>query len=488
MDNLLAGFSEEITLDLDSSAIHWMSHCVSWLGLAHVNYPFHMPAKCRPMREWPPSSQQGGTQMGYQMVAGIDISKHFSNMCVMSASGDILLETKIFYDEVGLRHVREQLARLSNGRLHQIIAVMESTAHYHRILEQFLRNAGLEVMVINPIQSGSMKNLDIRKVKSDRSDARRLAQLYLFKMLRQTANDPAAIGSLKDLTRQRADIISERTRFSNKLTALLDQGFPGFKKVFSSLKVRSALAVLKDYPTPDRVLNAENGAIEAVISQASSKKGSSKWVAEKADLLYSTAGSAEQIGIHRDSFAVLISLYADMLLSLQRTAEEIEHQIFLLAKSDAGFWNSVCLLTSIPGIGQYSAVVILAEIGDFSRFSKPKQLVAFAGMDPAAKQSGTRVCTHNRLSKRGSPYLRSILDTCTHVAVHVGRNQHPSNPVLSSYYEDKRRSKPANVAMCACIHKMLGYIFAVLRNQELFELRTPQEHLEIMRRQAEKAA
>ena len=148
----------------------------------------------------------------------------------------------------------------------------------------------------------------------------------------------------------------------------------------------------------------------------------------------------------------------------------------------------MCLLTSIPGIGQYSAIVILAEIGDFSRFSKPKQLVAFAGMDPATKQSGTRVCTHNRLSKRGSPYLRSILDTCTHVAVHVGRNQRHSNPVLSAYYEDKCRSKPANVAMCACIHKMLGYIFAVLRNQEPFELRTPQEHLEIMRMQTAKVA
>ena len=46
------------------------------------------------------------------------------------------------------------------------------------------------------------------------------------------------------------------------------------------------------------------------------------------------------------------------------------------------------LLTSIPGIGQYAAVVILAEIGDFSRFKKAKQLVAFAGIDPAVKQSG----------------------------------------------------------------------------------------------------
>ncbi len=77
-----------------------------------------------------------------------------------------------------------------------------------------------------------MKNLEIRKIKNDRTDAKRIAQLYLFKMLRGNAVDSILVGALKDLTRQRSDIISERVKFSNKLTALLDQGFPGFRKVF----------------------------------------------------------------------------------------------------------------------------------------------------------------------------------------------------------------------------------------------------------------
>ena len=55
------------------------------------------------------------------------------------------------------------------------------------------------------------------------------------------------------------------------------------------------------------------------------------------------------------------------------------------------------------------------------------------------------------------------------------------NAILAAYYEEKRSVKPANVAQCACIHKMLGYIFSVLRNQKPFELRSPEEHLALMR-------
>lgn len=207
----------------------------------------------------------------------------------------------------------------------------------------------------------------------------------------------------------------------------------------------------------------------------------SKFVIGKTDLLITAARTALNVRVNRNSFATLIAVFAEMLIHLQKIADEMERQIYLVARNDDCFWKSVELLTSIPGVGRYSAIVILAEIGDFSRFSKPKQLSAFAGMGPAVKQSGKSLCTHNKLTKRGSPYLRSILDTCIHVAVHPGKNHLPASPVLAEYYEEKRRSKPGNVAMCACIHKLLGYIFAVLRNRIPFEMRSPEEHLAIMR-------
>ena len=418
--------------------------------------------------------------MEHTIIVGIDVSKSFADACVISLQGEVLLETKIFFDTIGFQHFLDQLDLLTKRERRSIVAVMESTAHYHRLPEEYLKRSGIDVVVFNPLESGSMKNIGIRKIKNDRTDARRIAQLYLFNMLRGNAVDSALVGALKDLTRQRADIISERVKFSNKLIALLDQGFPGFCKVFSSLRTKSALAVLARFPGPEEICGADRADIEETIASATGRNAKSAYAARKTDLLIDTAKRALEIRVERGSFKTLIALFAEILAQMRCAADEIEQQIYEIAQQDQTFWSQVDLLTSIPGIGQYAAIVILAEIGDFSRFKKAKQLVAFAGIDPAVKQSGTVAYKHNKISKRGSPYLRGILDTCTHVAAHKGKKQQAANPYLGAFYEEKRRSKPANVAQCACIHKMLVYIFSVLRDQRTFQLRSPEEHLALM--------
>lgn len=418
--------------------------------------------------------------MDNKIVVGIDISKDFANAAAVSSDGEILLETKVFYDKVGLEHFRKILSQ-SAKECRRLTIVMESTAHYHRILEQFLRNKGYEVILINPLQASMMKTMGIRKVKNDKFDALGLAKLYLLGMLKPNNVDTSILGSLKDLSRQRADIIGERKKFTNKLTALLDQAFPGFFKVFASPKVRSALGVLKAFPTPESVLAARKMAVRKAIAFECGRASTSVYVKKKADLLIAQAKEALSVCIKRDSFLTLIPLYAEMILSLQNTADQIESDLYVLAQSNASIWHYVELLTSIPGIGYYSAVVIIAEIGDFSRFTKPKQLIAYAGLDPEVKQSGKSLAVHNKITKRGSPYLRNILDTCTHVAAHRVLKTGPINPVLNNYYKEKRKSKPAKVVQCACMHKMLGYIYAVLRDQKPFLTRDPEKHLEIIR-------
>jgi len=121
--------------------------------------------------------------------------------------------------------------------------------------------------------------------------------------------------------------------------------------------------------------------------------------------------------------------------------------------------------------------LLLAEIGDFSCFSKPKKLVAFCGLDPSVKQSGNTNSQSNRISKRGSSNIRAILDICTHVAIHTNPHSKKSaNPVLAEYYQEKRKSKPPKVAKCACMRKMVNIIFAVLRDQKPFEIRNAKDH------------
>ena len=122
-----------------------------------------------------------------------------------------------------------------------------------------------------------------------------------------------------------------------------------------------------------------------------------------------------------------------------------------------------CTLTTIPGVNVITAVKILAEIGDISRFKNSSALVAFAGIDPTVRQSGEFNSTHNHMSKRGSPYLRhAIFLAATTCSFH--------NSPLNAYYKKKRdQGKHHLTATGAVARKLTTVIYAVLRDSKPYE-------------------
>ena len=92
-------------------------------------------------------------------VAGVDMSKRFSDLRVLGPSNDILLRTKIYHDLTSMERALTELCRVKKNCGIAPVVVMESTSHYHLILFQFFREAGFEVIVVNPIQSGALKKL-----------------------------------------------------------------------------------------------------------------------------------------------------------------------------------------------------------------------------------------------------------------------------------------------------------------------------------------
>lgn len=161
---------------------------------------------------------------------------------------------------------------------------------------------------------------------------------------------------------------------------------------------------------------------------------------------------------------------------LTENKARLEHEIRTLILGEKYIRDNLALLQSIPGIGPHSAAVILAEIGDFSLFRKPKELAAYFGLDPGERRSGTFRGSKNRMSKRGSHHVRAMLHMAAHNCVHSKGKKPPSNSVLAEFYDKKCHSKPPLVAMCAVMHKISNIIFAALRDQKPFELRFPQDH------------
>lgn len=412
--------------------------------------------------------------MSYCPVAGIDVSKRFSDMCILSPDNKIFAQEKIYHDETSINRANALLQKAERLFFSKPVIVMESTSHYHLILFQFFSEHGYDVIVVNPLQSNSMKDFSIRKRKTDRVDAFKLAMMYRTKTLRPFQIPQTATRALRQLCRHRAELLNDVSSYKNRLTALLDQTFPGYDTVFSDVGGVTSCAVLVRFPTPTILLVEEESELVEVIA-AASKSGYS-FAKKKAGLLISAAQKAQKLGIHSCADETLIVCTIQMLRTLSESVPQIEAAIDNLLAQINEMRNNVSLLQSIPGIGSHSAALLLGEIGDISLFKKPKQLAAYFGLDPTERQSGSFRGTKNKLSKRGSPYARAALHMGVVNSICKRGKDSAANPVLLSYYEKKCKNKPAKVAQAASMHKLVFIIFAVLRDQKPFELKTPEQH------------
>ena len=141
----------------------------------------------------------------------------------------------------------------------------------------------------------------------------------------------------------------------------------------------------------------------------------------------------------------------EQLEFLERQVAELEEQIFSLLKQTGSY------ITTIPGIGDTLGAIILSEIGDIHRFDAPNKLVAFAGLDVRVTQSGEFTGTRQKISKRGSPYLRRAIWLAASRAAFC-------DPILSEYYQGLRaRGKHHLTAVGAVSRKLCNTIYTILK-------------------------
>ena len=178
---------------------------------------------------------------------------------------------------------------------------------------------------------------------------------------------------------------------------------------------------------------------------------------EKAKQLKSTAADSFGINFAGDAFSFQIKQLTEQILFHEKQIDELEKKIAALLKQSGSY------ITTIPGIGDTLGAVILSEIGDIHRFDAPGKLVAFAGLDVKINQSGEFSGTKNKISKRGSPYLRrAIWLAATRAAF--------CDPILSEYYQSLRaRGKHHLTAIGAVSRKLCNIIFAILTENRPYE-------------------
>ena len=414
-------------------------------------------------------------------VIGIDVSADFSMVAILAPNGDVYRKPfKINHDNSGFHYLLEQIKKVEEEFSMKPPVFMESTGIYHLTLFHFLKSNNLEAYVINPLITNCNKNSSIRKVKNDKMDSVSIAKIAKFQNIKMSEVFDIATFAIKTLCRDYYNLIDSRSKYKKKLYSDLRTYFPGYQNVFTDTTGDTSIALLTTYSSPNAILKASKEDI-LILLKAYSRKGED-WCNNTYAKLIKAAQNAINIGI--DSSALITAIKID--LSIIKAFNEQIQTLMLSIKSQVecdettqAFRNNILLLLSIPGIGFITAVTILCEIGDPKCFKKSKCLTAFLGIDPSVNESGKFKGNRNKMSKRGTRFGRRALYAVALASIRKNRSKKPINSVLYQYRKENLSGKKSKVALGAIMHKIINYIFAVLRDQKPYEVRDPKLHAQI---------
>ncbi|WP_058307275.1 IS110 family RNA-guided transposase [Gracilibacillus massiliensis] len=334
---------------------------------------------------------------------------------------------------------------------------LEATGHYWISVFTFLSQLGFKVTAFNPLQSDALRNFYIRKTKTDTRDAFLIAQVIRIDAPEATPFLEEELLQIRHLERLRYSLVDQSSDIKRKVITLLDQIFPEYEDLFSEVFGASSSELLFHYPMPEDIQSIDTDSLATFLNEASNRAYGKKRARKKATQIKESAAESFGITMGTDSFRTQIHLLLEQLSLLDRQIQQIDEKLSTLIQQQATY------LPTINGIGDVTTAVIIGEIGSIKRFDRPAQLVAFAGLDPAVKQSGKFNATEVHISKRGSPYLRRAIWGAAFSASQC-------DPALSQFYNKLRdNGKGHYVAVGAVARKLTHIIFAILRDNKPYE-------------------
>ena len=386
------------------------------------------------------------------IYVGIDIAKlnHFAS--AISSDGEELIKPfKFTNDADGFQLLSSHLDSLPDD---SFIIGLESTAHYGDNLVRFLVNEGHKVCVINPIQTSTLRKNNIRKTKTDKVDTYIIAKaLMLQQSHRFVTVDDINLMDLKALGRFRQKSLKQRTRLKIQLKTYVDQTFPELQYFFKSgLHQKAVYALLKEAPSAKDVASMHLTHLAHLLECASHGHFKKETASQLRVLARKSVGSPDS------ALSIQVVHAIEQIELLDSQLNHVEAEMTDIMK----YLDSVIM--TIPGIGYINGGMILGEIGDIRRFPGPKQLLAFAGLDPSVYQSGNFQAKHTRMSKRGSKVLRYALMNSAHNVV-------KNNSTFKAYYNAKMAEGRTHYnALGHCAGKLVRIIYKMLTDKVEFNL------------------
>lgn len=383
------------------------------------------------------------------LVVGIDIAKrkHFATF-VDERGRELKKSFPVYQTQEGFEKlyltIIEGLKEF--GKTEAIVGV-EPTGHYWLNLAYFLADRGIPLVIVNPMHVKRVKELDDNlQTKNDKKDALTIARLMkdgrfaLPKLLRDEAAEIRAGYALRE------SLLEERSILKNKLHRWIDKYFPELFTVFRDFGAMM-LAVLEKTPLPADLVRMETSELADICAHAGKmKQRRPKKAAELIQVAHNSIGITESSWGARREIGVLMRRYRLIEEEIETLDAELDKQIAQTADYK--------YLSSVPGIGPSTIAGLLAEIGSFTDYESPRQLIKLAGLTLRDNSSGTHQ-GQKRISKRGRRRLRALLfkamlpllrNNTAFLRLHKYYTERAENPL---------RKKQSMVVLCGKLLKIL---------------------------------
>ena len=389
------------------------------------------------------------------IFVGIDVAKNKHDCFITNTHGESLFRSFTITNNLdGFHDLYRKIASVTEN-ITKVKVGLEATGHYSYNLLGYLLDKGFPTYVINPLHTNLYrKSLSLRQTKTDKVDARTIASMLMSDVNLKSYSDTSYHNEeLKSLTRYRFDKVKERSALKISISRLVCILFPELENLVPTLHMTSIYSLLYEFPGASFVASAHLTRLANLLSKAS--KG--HYNKDTAVLFRQTARNS--IGSVMPAKSLELKHTIKLIQELTSEIDEIEAAIKQIMDEEI---KSPIL--TIPGISYRMGAMILAEIGDFSRFDSADKILAYTGMSPSTYQSGQLDNCYSHMEKRGSRYLRYALYNATKYVCHWDES-------FGAYLEKKRsEGKHYNVALSHATKKLVRTIFAMEKSGQAYRV------------------
>lgn len=333
---------------------------------------------------------------------------------------------------------------------------LEDVHGYGRSLAVFLIERGMIVKEVNSALSYMERMSYPTTQKSDDWDAKCIASVLLRKLdTLPDANPQDLYWTIKMMVNRRNSIVKSITNLTNQLHENLNYNYPSYKKFFSDVNSKTALAFYEKYPSPKHLKGVTDEELAEFLRKPSHNSCSTRKAREILELVESDGDTTREYQEFRDFI-------------IQSTVRDIAFKSEEIKKVEVEMKKLLKLLDlkleTIPGVDTVTAIALVAHIGDIKRFRNADKLAKFSGISPVNFSSAGK--GKDKKSKQGNRELYGVFYFLAVQQIQVSKKGTPRNPVFLQYYKRKISEGKTKIQALVCVMRRLNnIIYGMMKNK-----------------------